>query len=548
MPQLHTPTTERRAFSDRLDLTISALMRNSRVAVFSLLALGFVVRIWHASGTYFHPDEALHFFIANKNSWAEMYSASRSLSHPPLLIFILYFWRSLGSSELVLRLPSIFAGTAFCWLTFKWLAKVFAPGIAWTGFVLALFLPSSIDLSTEVRQYALLLAFCTASAYLLELGFEKDSGLYMFGSGMFLWLAICSHYSSFLFAAVLGVYALSRMARHQPSLPAIAAWEAGQVIAFGLAYFFYVSHIATLGQNYAGANATRGWMANSYLPNSYYVPGKISPLLFVLARSGGVFQYIFGQSVLGDLGFLAFAAGVVLSLKTSTARTRFQLSSLLVLPFALNCAAALLRFYPYGGTRHSAFLIPFAIAGISIAIAKIPKSTASAIVVAALICAIGNLLPSHRDFLSKDHRLRDMTAAINFINQDVPATGRIFADYQTSLMLGYYLCDHQPESMNHSIPGFLTYSCGGHGVISTDWTTDIFTAQTFVRQWPQLRKQFQLEAGSEVWVAQMGPPGKLNLEIAPLGVLISDHAFGRYIHIFSVKAGATFSGQDQSVR
>ena len=36
---------------------------------------------------------------------------------------LLYFWRALGTSELWLRLPSVLAGTVFCWIFYKWLSK-----------------------------------------------------------------------------------------------------------------------------------------------------------------------------------------------------------------------------------------------------------------------------------------------------------------------------------------------------------------------------------------------------------------------------------------
>src|SRR6202022_1110467 len=75
-----------------------------------IAASGFLVRVWAASGTYLNPDEAMHFAAANRDSLKLAYQASLNLSHPPLMIFILYFWRGLGSSELWLRFPSILAG------------------------------------------------------------------------------------------------------------------------------------------------------------------------------------------------------------------------------------------------------------------------------------------------------------------------------------------------------------------------------------------------------------------------------------------------------
>ena len=521
-----------------LNRITDSLALRPRLWVSGLLAAGLLVRVVHANGTYLHPDEALHFAIANEASWIETYRASLSLSHPPLLIFLLHAWRALGTSELWLRIPSVIVGLAFCWVARKWLEKLFSPAVAWVGFVFVLFLPSSVDLSTEVRQYALLLAFCMGSAYLLELAFEKDSAWYMLGSGLCLFLAIASHYSSFLFAAVLGIYAVSRIVCHHPSLKVIAAWESGVIASIGLAYFFYVTHLATLGQRYGGGSAAHGWMAGSYLGNSYYVPGKMNPVLFVVARTGSVFQYIFGQAAAGDFAVVAFAAGVFFALKHSRLLTRFQLCVLLLLPYALNCVGGLLRLYPYGGTRHSSFLIPFAVAGVSIALVRGMKNgSLIGMVSALLICLLCNLFPSHRENLVSNHRLSDMTLAVNFIRNKVPPQQALFADYESSLMLGYYLCHGKPVQTHH-VKEFLTFACGGHQVIATDWNAQIFNADNFRRVWPKFVADFGFPRGSQVWITQMGVPARLHPELRQSSV--SDHAFGPNINIFTLDTAASF--------
>ncbi len=140
----------------------SSIQSRPSVWAYALLAAGLIVRLWHAWGTYLNPDEALHFYSANQISWWLTYKSSLTLYHPPLLVLLLHAWRSLGTSELILRLPSILAGTAFCWFLYRWLGMLFGESVAWIGFVFALFLPSSIDLSAEIRQYALLLAFAMA--------------------------------------------------------------------------------------------------------------------------------------------------------------------------------------------------------------------------------------------------------------------------------------------------------------------------------------------------------------------------------------------------
>jgi len=513
----------------------------------SLLAAGFLLRVWQASKTFLNPDEALHFFTANKASWGLTAKASLTISHPPLLILLLHAWRSLGTSELMLRMPSILAGTLFCCLIYKWSAMLFRDSVVWIVFILALFLPSSVDLSTEIRQYALLLAFAMGSAYLLELALARKSAPAMLGSGACLWLAICSHYSSFLFAAALGSYAIMRMLKDHPPRRIFVAWVAGQTVALGLCCFFYKIHISRLGQSYGGANAAQGWMANAYLGNSYFVPGKINPLLFIFARTGGVFQYVFGQSAIGDLGFLIFVIGMVLVFRKpaygslSSSSPSRQLGMLLLGPFAFNCAAALVRAYPYGGTRHSAFLLPFALAGVGVALAHFLRNRASLGMILALVIAlVCNLFPTHRlPYMSpQDQRRGNMQAALGFMHQEIAPGEIIFADYQTSLMLDHYLCDQRPVAPDHSVPGFISYECGGHRVIATDWNTVVFTARSFYDQWQLLVKKYSLSPGTRVWVAHMGWSTYLAMELEKFPEFhLAPHFFGDRIQIFDLTVG-----------
>src|SRR5580704_13372921 len=87
------------------------LREHERFSVAMVVLCGFLARLWMARGTFLNPDEALHFQIANQTSWAAAYRASLTTAHPPLLIFLLHFLRGVGTSEFVLRLPSVIAGT-----------------------------------------------------------------------------------------------------------------------------------------------------------------------------------------------------------------------------------------------------------------------------------------------------------------------------------------------------------------------------------------------------------------------------------------------------
>src|SRR5205807_1253417 len=115
-----------------------------------VVAVGCLLRLRAAAGTFLNPDEALHFSVANQSSLAAAYRASLTLAHPPLLILLLYFWRTVGTSEFVLRLPSVIEGTAFCWVFFKWLKTTLGSVVGLTGVIFMALLPPMIALTAEV--------------------------------------------------------------------------------------------------------------------------------------------------------------------------------------------------------------------------------------------------------------------------------------------------------------------------------------------------------------------------------------------------------------
>ena len=97
--------------------------------------------------------------------------------------------------------------------------------------------------------------------------------------------------------------------------------------------------------------------------------------MFLVGHSFGVFQYFFGQLAVGIVMGLFFVVGVALLLRGKGLRPRLELlprrfGIFLLLPFAIAGSASLAHVYPYGGTRHVAFLIIPAVAGVSVALAR----------------------------------------------------------------------------------------------------------------------------------------------------------------------------------
>jgi hypothetical protein len=523
------------------------LQSRTDVAAVFVTLLGLLARLWAASGIFLNPDEALHFRLANQVSLALAYKASLTAAHPPLLIFLLYFWRALGTSELWLRLPSVLAGTVFCWMFYKWLSKAAGNLAALMGLLFVAFLPPIVLLSAEVRQYALLLAFLSSALYFLDEAFAENSTRGMASFSFCLYIAMLFHYSAFLFAAALGIYALFRIFTERPPFRLVAAWAIGQLGALILAVCLYETHLSKLG---VGDSRTtlQGWMSDAYLRRSYFDPVHDHPLKFLAGHTFGVFQIFFGQLAVGDVMGVVFLVGVTLlllgkGLPDNRVSSR-RLGLLLLLPFAIASGASLAHVYPYGGTRQIAFLIIPAVAGISVAMACLAaeKWTRGLVIAAFVIVACIAFGKPRQPWMERANQSRaNMVKAMDFVRTHVDPSDLVFTDYQSDLILGHYLCRQRPISFDPAPANFEQFSCEGYRVASTDYKTAwMLWGDTFPKEWQRVVQSYSLKPGDTVWIVQMGwgifLPEDLRKHFAEFRDLHFE-SFGNNIKIFKMTVG-----------
>ena len=288
----------------------------------------------------------------------------------------------------------------------------------------------------------------------------------------------------------------------------------GQAATLGLFAYLYSTQIVRLKES---ADARH---MQVLLSNSYYHHGQGNVISFAFARTFGVFQYTFGQLAVGDIAGVLFLAAVVFLLRKSevddiSKPSGRQLGVFLILPFAITCAAAIVDLYPYGGTRHSAFLLPFAVAGVSYAIAKFSEQKILyALGGAALIVLVCQLFGApHRPYMRREDQSRaNMVQAINAIRSQVSPNDVIFVDFQTNFLLRFYLCPEAGPGVISS-SGFKEYSCSGHRVIATSSETNVLTAGIFTSRWDQMLRAYSLKTGQTVWIFQAGWDANLAHEL-----------------------------------
>jgi hypothetical protein len=392
----------------------------------------------------------------------------------------------------------------------------------------------------------LLLAFLVNALYFLNKAFANNSTRQMLAFSLSLYLAMLSHYSAFLFAAALGVYALIRMGREHPSGNLIATWAIGQLGALAIALILYKTHLSKLGVGIS-RTALQGWMSEFYLRHSYFDSAHDNPLIFVLARSFGVFQYFFGQLAVGDVMGVFFVVGLVsLLLGKPVAGDQHAsrgLGWLLLLAFAIAAGASLAHVYPYGGTRHVAFLIIPGVTGVSVAIARLaaggwPRALVITTFVIVACVAFGKTRQPRMD--RADQSRAHMTAAVEFVKQNVTRSDLVFSDYQTDLVLGHYLCNQRPISFEAAPATFEQYSCGGFRLAPRDYSDWVFVSGTFVKEWQELVRSYDLKPGDRVWVVQAGwettLPEDLRRDVPAFHGLRFE-SFGNNIKIFKMTVG-----------
>jgi hypothetical protein len=477
--------------------------RHLSVLAHVVVAAGFAARIYVATRSYLNPDEAMHYMWINQASALQAYRASVGIAHPPLLYLLLYFWHFLGRSELMMRLPSVIAGTATCWLVHKWIGMVFGRAAGLAGLVIAAFSPAMIAVSAEVREYSLLLCCIAAAVYFLELAFREKSVSRMWCFSFFLWMAILTHYSALFFTVAMGLYALTRVADPSSSRKILVAWAAGQAIALAIYSFLYVTQVSKL------QNAIGVWGAG--FSQSYYRTAGKDIFTFTWENTSRIFLYTYEQPLAALAMLLLFASGVLVlffqDLVSRKAGARSDHSGILVaLPFIAVWGAAIVGKYPYVGSRHTIFLAPFAIAGVSFLLAMICRQKLWAgIFFSVLLMAASNATADsrEREITNVNQNREQMTAAIEQMRHSIGSGDRILVDMQSSFPFAYYYCNRRELlTMQPSGPEYRDFSCNGHTIVSVIlWK---LAPIGFPSQFENVARRYGWKAGDRVWLFQNG--------------------------------------------
>ena len=335
------------------------------------------------------------------------------------------------------------------------------------------------------------------------------------------------------------------MCINRPTKAVTGCWIAGQVAGVALAGALYTTHIAKLGAVYATDPLRR--FGDFYLSDWYFHAGRDRLWLFLYRGTFGVFRFIFGQTGIGQIAAILFVAAVVALLlgKWRLGDLSPRLAGvLLIVPFVLAWIAVIAGLYPYGRTRQCMFLAIFALAGVSVVIARTVNGRLLPAAVLALglvfACEVFGTLQG-RDMLPlAEQRHYHMDAAIQQIRSEVSPGDVILTDKATSFQLRHYLCGQGALESETAVRDFDSFRCNGLKVVSTGPNDGELRPETLSAKLQQMTEVYSLSSGSAVWIVQGGWASQLGEKLRSRYPEFSGteiHSYGRYLEVFKVPAG-----------
>jgi Dolichyl-phosphate-mannose-protein mannosyltransferase len=459
---------------------------------------GLYVRIQHASTNYLNADETQIMVPPLQHGLATVYSAALIFPYGPLANLLLHYMAFFGSSELYFRMPSVLAGALLAFVGYKWVSETFGKcaGLV-TGWLLA-FAPSLVNLSAQVRHYTIHALFIACSLYCLERAVREQSRKWMRYFGVSIFLAILTMYMSIWYLAAIGTYAVLRMAHKELSGALVRQWIKIHAGAAGLLIAAYTTHLHKLRGNEAERFARDGW-----LRPSYFHPESQTLIDFLWHATENLFAYVFANKTLGAISIIVFLAGIGLILlnKTGVPGNRRMALLSLVMPLVVTATAGALGIYPYGGSRHDAFMALFVIAGVAVTLAAALRNRVLVTLLVTL-CLIPNWLesaePHPLDDLPAVSKIDQMHHALAFLSSLIPRPAVLLVDDIGATTLNYYLCHGRTEDWRPVAPGIVTYRCGRYRLLATAiWAA---SPSTFPRTLAEARAAMPNMFADPVWV------------------------------------------------
>jgi hypothetical protein len=328
------------------------LTRRATLLTVAIVALAAVLRTPDLFGWWTNPDEGIYFGIVTRDGFGGAWTEAMGTAHPPLYFLLLRAVGWISTDFAALRAVAFVSGLAAVWLLVPLGREIGGPGAHGhvAGLTAALLLalsPRAVVLSQVIRPYMLLVLLLAGSLLFLLRYLRTGSSAHLVAHASCSVLAALLHYGAVFGLAVLGAAVLVdgwRGGTHRPAWRRLLAVQALPAALLATLYFVHLRHVAA---GPLGDHALEGWLA---------------PYMATGPRSAWFGFVGFHAMLVGD----AFAAPAALLTLAALGYVAWRAPEQPVLVMAaagllVALAGAALQLYPFGPTRHSAWLLVFVI-------------------------------------------------------------------------------------------------------------------------------------------------------------------------------------------
>jgi hypothetical protein len=344
----------------------------SVAAVVGLVLRAAGPRVW-----WLNPDEGIYYSMATTPDWSQFWADVATNVHPPLFYLLIRGISTIDADFVSLRMlvvawgvlaiPALYLATSALAGRKAGLVAAFLVAIA----------PGAVMQSQIIRPYMPMLAVVGLLVWTFARFVDTRSPRWLAGYAALLVVAVLLHYSSVLVVACLGLSALLGLASGRLAVRDALRLGAAHVPAAAVVAALWLVHVSTL---LVGPEAPAGW-------DDYLQP-------FFHADIGGLFEGLLGMFRFWagvPLGALALAVAWV-GVAVACARGRALLVCWTVGSFILAAVLSWLALYPFGGSRHSAWLFASAVPAVALGfeflvVGRSPRHVLAAVVLIVLSVA-----------------------------------------------------------------------------------------------------------------------------------------------------------------
>jgi len=315
--------------------------------VAAVTLLGLILRLPGLGVWWLNPDEGLYYSMATWPAWSQFWAEVAANAHPPLFGLVIRSASFVSLEVGALRAPAFLCGVLAIPALHLATRALAGPAAGLAAALLVAWSPAALIQSQLVRPYTMQLAVLALGLWLLARGSARGAARDPIGWGALALVAVLLHYSSVLAlaacAGALLILAAARVLRPRE----LRRWALALVPAALAAAGLWWLHVSPRFVGAGAQSAFREEWLRPFFPET----GAALGAAFV-----GLFRYWFGPSR-DALALLVFAGGLL----AACLERRVLLAALVVLGFAGASGLSLLGIYPLGASRHSLYLMVFAI-------------------------------------------------------------------------------------------------------------------------------------------------------------------------------------------